>query len=203
MFWAKLKNESNPFGTLLIATWRGDTSYSWELRFDGSKWSALALPGLVLVKAPVYVSNLPLGNALEQSLKPWADRIFDDMKSGRAYVTALETLRQSLFEQLNPADEQTFFSSDELEKIQLKIDDLIQSLDAATKSNQQLNERVSELEKGIAVIRDSLVNMPKNTAIRAVFSKLGRGLAKLWESKEIRELAVEKLKQIGNSGIGP
>ena len=103
---------------------------------------------------------------------------------------------------IRPTGESTFFSPDESARINVRLDELVASLAEAAKDNDELARKVANLESELSSVRTLFESMPKNTALRAAFSKLGRGLSKLWESKEIRELAVEKLRELAGPGAG-
>ena len=198
-----LEWKSATSGDILAVTWRGDASYAWTLTVSGNGfWRSSSTPGEVFANKPEQSGLQPLQQVLATSVPRWVGRILSDMQTGKAYVSAIESLRKDIFDSLEPSGESTFFSPDELARISGRLDELVASLAEAAKDNEELAKKVANLEGELNSVRTLFESMPKNTALRAVFSKLGRGLSKLWESKEIRELAVEKLKELAGPGVG-
>ena len=190
-------------GNILVVTWRGDASYAWTLTFTSNGyWHSSSTPGEVFANNPENSGLQGLPDLLATSVPKWVGRILSDMQSGKAYVSAIENLRKEIFDSLEPTGESTFFSPDESERINVRLDELVASLAEAAKDNDELARKVANLESELSSVRTLFESMPKNTALRAAFSKLGRGLSKLWESKEIRELAVEKLRELAGPGAG-
>jgi hypothetical protein len=192
-------------GEILCVTWRADTKYCWRLlkkQLGISMWLTHATPGELFVGDPRSDAFATLEDVLKKSVPMWVGCIVEDMRTGKAYVSAIESLRTDFLKSLEESDERAFLTSTESGEINARLDELVARMNEAAASNDELAKQVALLEEELKAVRGLFETMPRNTALRAAFSKLGKGLAKLWESKEIRELAVEKLKQIGNSSVG-
>ena len=127
------------------------------------------------------------------AIKPWASRIYDDLKARSPFLDEFEKFKKQMSEQFEEhlSDPSAHFSEEEIVALKQKLDTLSEKLTEVTEKNSETEKKLATALQEIEQVKSDLSMFPKGVWYRVAGSKVLNAIKKVSTSSEGRQLALE------------
>lgn len=171
---------NNEDGTIVEATFRDDTSFTFHLlqpkseKNQSTKWKTVESPGRHFA-APENYEHAEFHQAYS-AIYNWADRVFEEVTlRAKAHLdkSAIEELRQNIANTADRLPEPDLpFTAEELTTWSARFDKLVSKLHELERSNEIQQGRVEQLSRELAELKRQGSAVPKRTWLKTAGNKV-------------------------------